>query len=173
MPSLRAVLESREKAALVRVEELRAEFERVGAALAEAEEVLHHRVIGLEQHLEALAEQDALAVTEVAGPAAAEAVVEVPAQVPGPRRTVARRENGVPVEVLGTDYRRIMAAFGEAGGDSLTARQAAVALGWDTAVPARVEGARGRLKRLVERGWLVEGRPGRFTLPAPVSAAAA
>ncbi|MFD4862904.1 hypothetical protein [Streptomyces atratus] len=58
MPSLRAVLESREKAALVRVQELRAEFERIRAALAEAEEVLNHRVIGLEQYLEALAEQD-------------------------------------------------------------------------------------------------------------------
>ncbi|MER5358262.1 hypothetical protein [Streptomyces sp. NPDC002785] len=45
MPSLRAVLESREKAAPVRVEELRTELERVQAALAEAEEVLNHRVI--------------------------------------------------------------------------------------------------------------------------------
>lgn len=55
---MRAVLECREKAALVRVEELRAEFERARAALAEAEEVLNHRVIGLEQYLEALAEHD-------------------------------------------------------------------------------------------------------------------
>lgn len=169
MPSLRAVLESREKAALARVEELRAEFERVGAALAEAEEVLHHRVIGLEQHLEALAERDALAVADGAGPVAAEAAVEEPAPVSRSRRTVARREDGVPVEVLGTDYRRIVTACGKAGGDGLTARQTAVALGWDSALPARVEGARGRLKRLVERGWLVEDRPGRFTLPAPAA----
>ncbi|MGX1676386.1 hypothetical protein [Streptomyces sp. NPDC055400] len=35
------------------------EFERVRTALAEAEEVLNHRVIGLEQYLEALDEQDA------------------------------------------------------------------------------------------------------------------
>jgi hypothetical protein len=169
MPSMRAVLENREKSALVRVEELRAEFERVRTALAEAEEVLNHRVIGLEQYLEALAEQDASADVESGG--AAGVRVEEPV-VAGLRRTVARKEDGVPVDVLGADYRRIMTVLGEAG-DSLTARQTAVALGWDSSVPSRVEGARGKLKRLVERGWLVEERPGRFTLPAPGSAAAA
>ncbi|MFD4856386.1 hypothetical protein [Streptomyces atratus] len=56
----------------MRVEELRAEFERVRAALVEAEELLNHRVIGLEQYLEALAEQEAPVVSEVVGPAVAE-----------------------------------------------------------------------------------------------------
>lgn len=93
--------------------------------------------------------------------------------VTGPRRTVARKEDGVSMEVLGAGYRHIMAVFEEAGGDSLTARRTAVALGWDSSVPAQVEGARGKLKRLVERGWLVEERPGRFTLPAAGPAAAA
>ncbi|MFB6717648.1 MULTISPECIES: hypothetical protein [unclassified Streptomyces] len=83
----------------------------------------------------------------------------------GPRRTVARKEDGVSVDVLGADYRLIMAVLGQAG-DSLTARQTAVALGWDSSVPSRVESARGRLKWLVERGWLAEDRPGRFMLPA-------
>ncbi|WP_328738220.1 hypothetical protein [Streptomyces erythrochromogenes] len=54
MPSMRAVMESRERAALARVEELRAELERVRAALADAEEVLIRRVIGLEEYLETL-----------------------------------------------------------------------------------------------------------------------
>ncbi|GGT53077.1 hypothetical protein GCM10010207_61520 [Streptomyces atratus] len=63
-----------DKAAPVRVEELRAGFERVRAALVEAEELLNHRVIGLEQYLEALAEQEAPVVSEVVGPA----VVEIP-----------------------------------------------------------------------------------------------
>ncbi|MEU9111558.1 hypothetical protein AB0D04_07145 [Streptomyces sp. NPDC048483] len=76
------------------------------------------------------------------------------------------------VDVLGVDYRRIMTVLGEAGG-SLTARQTAVALGWDSSVPFRVEGARGRLKRLVERGRLVEERPGCFTLPSGPAAAVA
>jgi hypothetical protein len=50
---MRAVLAARQKAAAVRVEELEAELEQLRAALAEAEEVLRHRVIGLEQYLEA------------------------------------------------------------------------------------------------------------------------
>lgn len=36
----------------------------------------------------------------------------------------------------------------------------------EPASASRVEGARARLKRLVERGWLVEEKPGRFMLPA-------
>lgn len=173
MPSMRAVLESREKAALVRVEELRAEFEQVRAALAEAEEVLHHRVIGLEQYLEALAEQTADAAVEVPAAVAVAAPAEEPGSAAEPRRMVARKESGLTVEVLGSDYRRIMTVFEDAGGVGLTAKQVAVKLGWDAAVAARVEGARGRMKRLVERGWLVEVKPGRFMLPAPGAAAAA
>jgi hypothetical protein len=65
MPSMRAVLEARQKAAAVRVEELEAELDQLRAALVEAEEVLRHRVIGLEQYLEALAEEDAPAVAVV------------------------------------------------------------------------------------------------------------
>lgn len=64
------------------------------------------------------------------------------------------------------DYQALLAAALEAGGDGLGARRAAVVLGWDSASASRVEGARARLKRLVERGWLVEEKPGRFTLPA-------
>jgi hypothetical protein len=58
MPSMRGVLKGREKAAVVRVEELRDELERVRAAPTDAEEVLERRAIGLEQYLEALAERD-------------------------------------------------------------------------------------------------------------------
>lgn len=106
---MRAVLEGRENAALVRVEELRAELERVKEALAEAEEVLRHRAIGLEQYLEALAEQEAPAVVEPGGSAAAEE--STPDAGREPRRSVARKESGVSVEALGRDYRRIMGAF--------------------------------------------------------------
>lgn len=45
---MRAVLEARRKAAAVRAEELEAELVRVQRDLAEAEEVLRRRVIGLE-----------------------------------------------------------------------------------------------------------------------------
>ncbi len=54
---MRAVLEARQKAAAAQVKELEAELERVRAALADAEEVNRCRVIGLEQYLEALAEE--------------------------------------------------------------------------------------------------------------------
>lgn len=48
MPTMRAVLEARQEDAAVRVEVLEAELERVRAALADAEDVLKHRVIGLQ-----------------------------------------------------------------------------------------------------------------------------
>ncbi|MGI5198289.1 hypothetical protein ACQEVY_32445 [Streptomyces sp. CA-288835] len=161
---MRAVLEARQKAAAVRVEDLEAELERVRAALADAEEVLRRRVIGLEQYLEALAEEDAPAVV-------AEGVAQ--RNRVGPRRAVPHRQNAAGVGGLSVDYQALMAAALEAGGDGLGARRAAVVLGWDSALASRVEGARARLKRLVERGWLVEEKPGRFTLPAPEQAAGA
>ncbi|MDX5569480.1 hypothetical protein PYK79_48150 [Streptomyces sp. ID05-04B] len=155
---MRAVLEARRKAAAARVEELEAELVRVRTDLADAEDVLRRRVIGLEQYLEALAEDEAPAVVAVG----------VSRRKPvGPRRAVPHRENPVGVEDLSVDYQALMAAALDAGGDGLGARRAAVVLGWDSASVSRVEGARARLKRLVERGWLVEEKPGRFTLPAP------
>lgn len=76
---MRAVLEARRKAAVVRVEKLEAELRRVRADLADAEEVLRHRAIGLEQYLEALAEEEQ----------PAEIVVGVSQRKPvGPRRAV-------------------------------------------------------------------------------------
>lgn len=160
MPSMRAVLEGREKAALVRVEELRADLVR-------AEEVLRRRAIGLEEYLEALAGTcDVVPVAaEYGGSAAAGGPVSRAGREP--RRLVARKDSGVSAQVLGQDYRRIMEAFDGPGGPGLTAKQVAVHLGWDTGLASRVEGVRGRMKRLVERGWLCEDRPGVFTLPSP------
>ncbi|MFI1377644.1 hypothetical protein ACH4UY_37380 [Streptomyces longwoodensis] len=153
---MRAVLKARQKAAAAQVKELEDELERVRAALADAEEVHRCRVIGLEQYLEALAEEGAPA--DVAG--------EAPRRKPvGPRRAVPHRRHASAVAELSPDYQALMAAAVDAGDDGLGARRAAVVLGWDSASASRVEGARARLKRLVERGWLVEAKPGRFTLP--------
>ncbi|MER6212110.1 hypothetical protein [Streptomyces sp. NPDC001642] len=153
---MRAVLEARRKAAAVQVEELEAELERVRENLADAEEVFRRRVIGLEEYLEALAEEEQ----------PAEMAVGLSWRKPvGPRRAVPRRENAAGVEDLSVDYQAVMAAAAEAGAGGLGARRAAVVLGWDSASASRVEGARARLKRLVERGWLVETKPGRFSLP--------
>lgn len=82
----------------------------------------------------------------------------------GPRRAVPHRENAAGLGDLSVDYQAVMAAASEAGAEGLGARRAAVVLGWDSASASRVE-ARARLKRLVERGWLIEEKPGRFTLP--------
>nr|WP_190016475.1 hypothetical protein [Streptomyces lucensis] len=113
-------------------------------------------MIGLEQYLEALAEENA--PTDVAD--------ELPRRKrAGPRRAVPHRQNATEVQELSPDYQALMAAAADAGGDGLGARRPAVVLGWDSASASRVEGARARLKRLVERGWLVEAKPGRFTLP--------
>jgi len=164
MPSMRAVLEARQKAAAVRVEDLEAELARVRADLADAQEVLRRRVIGLEQYLEALAEDEEPAV----------AAVWASRRKPvGPRRAVPHRQNAAGVEDLSVDYQALMAAALDAGADGLGARRAAVVLGWDSASVSRVEGARARLKRLVERGWLVEEKPGGFMLPAPEQVPAA
>ncbi|MFI6246001.1 hypothetical protein [Streptomyces sp. NPDC051016] len=66
------------------------------------------------------------------------------------------REDADGVGDLSVDYQALMTAAAEAGADGLGARWAAVVLGTDSASVSRVEGARARLKRLVERGWLVE-----------------
>ncbi|GAA4339525.1 hypothetical protein GCM10023086_74590 [Streptomyces venetus] len=156
MPSMRAVLEARRKAAAVRVEELEAELDRVRVDLADAEEVLRRRAIGLEQFLEGAGRRGTVrrdgcrSAKEVGGTA--------PCGASSPERG---RTRGPVGGLPGGDE-----SCGEFGEDGLGARRAAVVLGWDSASASRVEGARARLKRLVERGWLVEVKPGRFTLPA-------
>lgn len=112
MPSMRAVSEAQRKAAAVRVEALEAELERVRAALADAEEALRCRVIGLEQYLEALAEADAPA--EVIGGVSQREPV-------GPRRVVPHRQNATGAQELSPGYQALMAAAVEAGGDGLGA----------------------------------------------------
>jgi patatin-related protein len=142
-PSMRAVLETRQKAAAAQVKDLGAELERMRTALAVAEKVHRRRVIGLEQWrclAERLAEEeDAL----------------------GPQRRQASE-----VEESSPDYQALMAAAVDAGADGLDTRRAAAVLGWNGASASRVEGVKARLQRLVEWGWLVERKPGRFTLPA-------
>ncbi|RZB18638.1 hypothetical protein StrepF001_16545 [Streptomyces sp. F001] len=63
MPSVIAVLEKRERLALVRAEELRAELERVQVAVAAAEEAARRAVIAREELVDALTETAVAAVT--------------------------------------------------------------------------------------------------------------
>lgn len=66
---------------------------------------------------------------------------------------------GLTVDVLAPDYQRLVGVLET---DAGRAGELAGRLGLEL-VPAKVEGVRSKAKRLVERGWLVEERPGVFT----------
>jgi len=158
VPSVLGVLERRERVALARAEELRAELERVQAAVVEAEEAARRAVIAREETVAALAEAAGQAGTS-------DAAVEAPAAGgAGPRVEVPLWREGLGVEVLPPDCARIVALVREdaaGGGEGVRARAMRDRLGWP-ASDAREQAARFRAKRLVERGWLTEGRPGLF-----------
>ncbi|MGC9544817.1 hypothetical protein [Streptomyces sp. UG1] len=67
------------------------------------------------------------------------------------------------VTVLPPDYQRIMSVLeSDAAQEGMRCQQLAAALGLQ-AIPAKVEGVRSKAKRLVERGWALQVRPGVFT----------
>ncbi|MFG2919753.1 hypothetical protein ACGF0D_43675 [Kitasatospora sp. NPDC048298] len=162
MPSVLGVLERRERVALARAEELRAELERVQAAVAEAEEVARRAVIAREETVAALAEAaDEAAVCDA--PAGRPAPVLAAVGL-GPRVEVPLWRDGLGIEALPPDCARIVALVdqdGAGGGEGVRARRMREHLGWP-ASDAKEQAARFRAKRLVERGWLTEERPGLF-----------
>lgn len=81
---------------------------------------------------------------------------------------VPERAEGMAASVLAPDYQRIVSVLeSEAAREGMRCQQLAVALGLEM-VPAKVEGLRSKAKRLVERGWALQVRPGVFTaLVAP------
>ncbi|MEU6974349.1 hypothetical protein AB0A71_42920 [Kitasatospora aureofaciens] len=158
MPSVMGLLEDRKLAAGQRVEELRAEAERVLAELAEAEAVLERRVIAVVELSEALAAG--------AQPQAPVKPVPVPVVVKEPvaGSVVPGWREGMTVEALAPEYRRLLVVLESAPGpEGLRAKELAGLLGLEP-VPAKIEGVRVKAKRLVQRGWLTEDRPGVFTL---------
>ncbi|MEV6949707.1 hypothetical protein AB0N07_48995 [Streptomyces sp. NPDC051172] len=78
---------------------------------------------------------------------------------------VPHRREGLSPDVLPDVYRDIVEVVADAPGP-VQAKQVVPRIGLP-AVAAKIEGTRGKLKRLVERGWLREERPGLFSL-APV-----
>jgi hypothetical protein len=158
MPSVLGVLERRERVALARAEELRGELERLQAAVAEAEEAARRAVIAREETVVALAEAaDDAAVSGVPTAAVPVTVGVGPVEVPLWRE-------GLGAEMLPPDCARIVALVehdAADGGEGVRARLMREDLGWP-ATDAREQAARFRAKRLVERGWLTEGRPGLF-----------
>ncbi|MFF4385162.1 hypothetical protein [Kitasatospora sp. NPDC001547] len=155
MPSVMGLLEERERSARQRVEALQAE-------LREAEAAWERFVIARETVAEVLAlprgGEDGPSVV-----AADEGTKQVAAAVPG--SVVPQWREGLAPAVLAPDYQRLVEILVERDGEEMDCRQLAATLGLEP-VPAKVEGVRSKAKRLAARGWLVEERPGMFSVPA-------
>ena len=162
MASLLEALQAREAAARARVEALRAEMDRLAEQVAAEQELLGRLEVTTQTVVEVLAGEqlpggDAVVIDPEAGVAAA----GVGAQVP----VFGQDGDGRRLPVA---YRDVVEVLADAG--PLRARQVCQAVGAG-AEPRHREGMRIKLKRLVERGWLVEAEPGLFACAAGVAAA--
>jgi hypothetical protein len=162
------LLEERETAARVRVEELQAEADRVLAELGEAEAVLERRVIARGELAEALAAPGMVIEEPVVDPRdtmpKAPKAPEAKGRAPVAGSIVPRRRERATAQVLAPDYRRIvelLEAELPVGGEGLMAKELTARLGLEL-VPAKIEGVRSKAKRLVERDWLTLAPSGRF-----------
>lgn len=164
MGSLLERLEAREQAARTRVEALRAEMDRLAEQVAAEQELLRRLEITKETVIEVLAGGDDDGEVGV--------VVDPEAGVEAAALGVAGQ---APVFGQDGDGRRLPVAYRDvvevlAGAGPLRARQVCQAVGTG-AEPRHREGMRIKLKRLVERGWLVETEPGLFVCAGGVAAA--
>jgi hypothetical protein len=155
MVSVDALLDEHEVAVRARVEELREAAARVAAQLGEAELGLEHVAIT----------RATLAAVVAGSGARVEQGSDLPGPVPGEAgagggaRLVPRWRVDLTEAALPAEYRRLWLAVCESG--PVRAGALAGALGLER-VPAKVEGVRYKLKRLVGRGWLAEREPGVF-----------
>ncbi|WP_405654003.1 hypothetical protein [Streptomyces sp. NBC_00019] len=78
----------------------------------------------------------------------------------GGMRVVPGRVEGMGLEALTSEYRRIMEIVAGADGPVM-AKDVALALGRET-TPAKIEPVRGQLRKLSDRGWLVRTASGRY-----------
>jgi hypothetical protein len=155
MVSVDALLDGHEVAVRARVQELREAAARVAVQLGEAELALEHVAItratlaavvaGSGGQVEQGSDSPDLALGEAGAGGSARLV---------PRWRVDLNEAALPAE-----YRRLWLAVRESG--PVRAGALAGTLGLEM-VPAKVEGVRYKLKRLVGRGWLAEREPGVF-----------
>ena len=157
MGSVLERLAAREKAASGRIEEIREQIAALTAQLGEAERELDRVRIGREVLAEVLAEEDAATESAVVGPvvktASRRAMVPVFATDADPVQALA----GLPQV-----YRDVLEAIDDAG-EPLRSVDLCRSLG--LGVQARVtEAMRGKLNRLVERGWCVSPEAGRYRL---------
>lgn len=153
MPSVLGVLERRERVALARAEEWRAELERLQAAVVEAEQAARRAVTAREETVEAvetpaelaeLADQAAVPVASAGG-----SVLQPVADVAEPRVEVPLWSEGLGVGVLPLDCARIVALVerdAAGSGQGVRARAMREDPGWP-ASDAKEQAARFRAMR--------------------------
>ena len=165
MGSLLEALQAREQAARTRVEALRAEMDRLAEHLAAEQELLGRLEITRQTVLEVLAGdglpgQDGVGIGPDPQTGAAAAAPRMATKVP----VFGQDGNGHGLPVA---YRDVVEVLADAG--PLRAAQVCQAVGTGAESRHR-EGMRIKLKRLVERGWLVEAEPGLFACAQGVAA---
>lgn len=163
MVSLPEELQAREAAARRRVEELESEAAELALRLEKAREDLSRLEITRETVVQVLAELSAVEAAGrdvVAGKATEQDKTSAP-HGSGVTMVPPWRE-GLVVAVLPDVYRDIVEVVADAPGP-VQAKQIVPRIGLSTTT-GKIEGTRGKLKRLVERGWLDEDTPGQFTL---------
>ena len=167
MASVVGLLEERELAARQRVESLREEADRIQAELAEAETDWGRWVIARERVDQVLSAPRGQEMAAVPADKLSERAGRAPVRAAVAGSVVPVRRDGLDVTALAPDYQRIvyLLADRQRSGSSgaMGCQEIAAGLGLDV-VPAKVEGVRSKAKRLVERGWLAEGVPGRFSI---------
>ncbi|GHH00172.1 hypothetical protein [Streptomyces rubradiris] len=142
-------------------------LERITARRAELDELEDQPA---KQLAEVRAERDELAVAERVLERMTEQLAEerssarpVPGQVGGRAVVlIPHRELGAEEDSLPPDYQRIIAAVRQAAGPVM-AREVGEVVGVDVSVKSKLEPLRGKLVRLVDRGWLRKLPDGRFT----------
>ncbi|MFJ1930868.1 MULTISPECIES: hypothetical protein [unclassified Streptomyces] len=142
-------------------------LERITARRAELDELEEELA---KQLAEVRAERDELAVAERVLERMSEQLADerasaapTPGQVGGRAvMLVPHRTPGMEETTLPPDYQRVLAAVRQAAGPVM-ARQVGDVLGIDVSVRSKLEPLRGKLVRLVDRGWLRKLPDGRFT----------
>lgn len=157
MGSLQERLAAREQAAVREVEDLRARVTQLSAQLAQAEENLQRVRDAAELLTEVLAED----IDQVVPAASSAPAVGLPRDL---RRwqTVPHRAQDADLATLPGAYRDVLEVMQDAG-RAVRCKEVCAALGLASSDGAR-EAMRGKLLRLVARGWCVQGEPGRFAL---------
>ncbi|MCY0940202.1 hypothetical protein [Streptomyces antarcticus] len=161
MVSLVEELEAREVAARARVEELRERIAELTVRLEAEREAWSRLVIARETVAEVVADLPDVELPGVASVARAEPLIS-DARVIG-AMTVPHWRQGMTAEVLPGVYRDIVEVVADAPGP-VQAKQIVPRIGLPVQT-GKIEGTRGKLKRLVQRGWLTEQVPGQFAFP--------